>query len=191
MTLQDHIGAQHAATPGRHYVWDPLVRLFHWSLVGAFAFEAVLSDPESKLHQNVGFVVLGLVLARVLWGLIGTRHARFSDFPPSPAAAIGQLEDMARGRRRIHLGHSPLGALMIYNLLATLIAIGVTGYAMTTLTFWGAEWLEELHEGLVGWAEISVVAHIAAVFVESRRLRINLPRAMVTGYKQIDPQDRV
>lgn len=167
------------------YVWDPLVRLFHWSLVAMFAANALFTDDESKLHEWVGYVAVGLVAFRILWGLIGSRHARFADFPPDPAAAIGQLTELATGRKRIHIGHTPLGALMIYNLLASVLAIGVTGYMMGTDTFWGVKWVEEAHEVFVSWAEISVIAHIAAVVVESRRTGVNLPRAMVTGYKGI------
>ncbi len=78
-----------------------------------------------------------------------------------------------------------LGALMIYNLLATLIGIGVTGYMMTTIAFFGIDWVKEAHEILVTWAEISVVVHIAAVLFELRRLGVNLPKSMVTGYKTL------
>ncbi len=77
---------------------------------------------------------------------------------------------------------------MIYNLLVTMLLIGLSGYLMTTDMFWGMEWTEELHEILVSWAELSVVAHIAAVIFESRRLHVNLPRAMVTGYKENMPE---
>jgi cytochrome b len=76
---------------------------------------------------------------------------------------------------------------MIYNLLVTLLVIGLSGYLMTTDMFWGVEWPEELHEAAVAWAEISVVLHIAAVVFESLRTRVNLPRAMVTGYKDLPP----
>lgn len=167
------------------FVWDAFVRLFHWSLVLSFAANALITAPESKLHHWVGYVAVGLVVARILWGLIGTRHARFSDFPPDPAAALGQVAEMATGRRHAHRGHSPLGALMIYNLLLSVIVIGVSGYLMTTLAFFGVEWVEELHEAAVLWAEASVVLHILAVVFESRRLGINLPRSMVTGYKDM------
>lgn len=169
-------------------VWDPLVRIFHWSLVILFASNAFVTNPEKSVHRYVGYVVVGLILIRILWGLVGTRHARFSDFPPSASAAIGQVADMATGRNRVHLGHTPLGALMIYNLLLTMLVIGLSGYMMTTLTFFGIEWVKELHEVAVTWAEISVVFHIIAVIWESRRTGVNLPRAMVTGYKDIPQQ---
>ena len=92
---------------------------------------------------------------------------------------------MLTGRASLHIGHTPLGALMIYNLIASLLVIGLSGHLMTTDMFWGLEWPEHLHEAAVTWAEISVVLHIAAVLVESLRTRVNLPRAMVTGYKDI------
>ena len=166
-------------------VWDPFVRLFHWSLVAAFAANALFIDDDGRLHQWVGYVVVALVASRILWGVIGTRYARFASFPPSIAGAMGQLREMLTGLRRIHVGHTPLGALMIYNLLLSMLVIGVSGYLMTTDAFWGVEWPEELHEASVAWAEISVVLHIAAVFFESWRTSVNLPRAMVTGCKEL------
>lgn len=167
----------------RIFVWDPLVRFFHWSLVAGFLANALVTDPEKSLHETVGLTVLGLVALRLIWGVWGSRHARFADFPPDPTAAFGQMREMATGRRHAHVGHSPLGALMIYNLLATLVAIAATGYMMTTLTFFGIDWVRELHEALVSWAEASVVIHVGAVLIESRRLGINLPKSMVSGYK--------
>lgn len=166
-------------------VWDPAVRLFHWSLVIAFTANALILDDDSKLHQYVGYVVVGLIAFRVLWGFVGTQYARFSSFPPSVAGSTEQLSDMATGRTKIHVGHTPLGALMIYNLLATLAIIGASGYLMTTDMFWGVEWPEEVHELSVAWAEFSVVLHIAAVLFESHRTKVNLPRAMMTGVKTV------
>lgn len=173
----------------RLYVWDPLVRLFHWSLVAAFLSNAFLTRPGKEVHEWVGYAVAGLIALRLVWGLVGPRHARFTDFPPAPGAAVGHLAEIAAGRRRAHAGHSPLGALMIYNLLLTMAALALTGWMQTTVSFFGVDWVEELHEALVLWAEVSVVVHVAAVVIESRRLRVNLPKSMLTGYKDFtDPQ---
>lgn len=166
-------------------VWDPLIRVFHWSLVAGFAANALFVDEDGKAHEWIGYAVLGLIALRLLWGVAGPATARFASFIPGPRAVMAQIADIATHRRRAHLGHSPLGALMIVNLLATLVAIGITGHMMTTDAFWGVKWVEEAHEILVGWAEISVVAHIAAVLWESRRTGVNLARAMITGRKRL------
>jgi cytochrome b len=171
-------------------VWDPLVRVFHWALVAGFVANAFFTRPGKPTHQWVGYAVAGLIAARLIWGLVGTRHARFADFPPSVTGAIGQMRDMVTGRRHVHAGHSPLGAWMIYNLLVTMIAISVSGYMQTTVAYFGVKWVESAHGFFVNWAEISIVLHVAAVIVESRRLRVNLAKAMVTGYKDITaPQE--
>lgn len=147
----------------RYKVWDPAIRVFHWTLAAGFIANAFLIDDDAKLHEWVGYGVMALVGLRILWGLIGPRHARFASFIPGPGAVTRQITDMALRRRHTHLGHSPLGALMIGNLLMSMLAIGVTGYLMTTNAFWGAEWVEEAHEAFVLWAELSVLAHVAAV----------------------------
>jgi cytochrome b len=165
-------------------VWDPFVRVFHWSLLVLISANAFVIDDESKYHRWVGYTVAGLLVARIAWGFIGTRYARFASFPPSARQSLEQLTDMASGRRRIHLGHTPLGALMIYNLILTVAVICLSGYLMTTDMFWGVEWPEEVHEAAVTWVKISVALHVAAVLFESYRTKVNLPRAMVTGYKK-------
>lgn len=166
-------------------VWDPLVRLFHWSLVAGFLTNALWLDAQTKLHRQIGYGLLILVGLRLVWGLVGSKHARFRDFPPSAPLAIGQLSDIANGRVRLHLGHTPLGALMIYNLLAGILAIGLTGWMMTTDAYWGIGWVEDTHKLLVNWVGFSAGLHVIAVIWESRRTGINLPRAMVTGVKRV------
>jgi cytochrome b len=166
-------------------VWDPLVRLFHWSLVIGFAANALIVPEDSRLHIWIGYGIVGLVAVRVLWGFFGRGYERFDSFPPSLSGALAQVREIAGGPITRHRGHTPLGAWMIYNLIVTLALIGMTGHMMTMDAFWGLEWPEELHEAVVSWAEISVVAHIVAVIVESRRTRTNLPLAMVTGYKTL------
>jgi cytochrome b len=166
-------------------VWDPFVRVFHWSLLILMSANAFVLDDESKYHRWVGYTVAGLLVARIVWGFVGPRYARFSSFPPSARRSLEQLTDLVSGRRRIHLGHTPLGALMIYNLILSVAVICISGYLMTTDMFWGVEWPEEVHEAAVTWVKISVVLHVAAVVFESIRTKVNLPRAMVTGYKKL------
>lgn len=169
-------------------IWDPMIRLFHWSLVAGFTANALVLDDDSKAHEWVGYAVIALVILRLIWGFVGPHSARFTSFTPGKTQIIDQISDIATRHRRAHLGHSPLGALMIYNLLAAMLVIGLTGYMMTTNAFFGVDWVEEAHEFFVLWAELSVVAHVAAVIWESRRTGVNLPRAMVTGVKSV-PDD--
>lgn len=166
-------------------VWDPFVRLFHWSLALLFAANALVIDPDTLLHSTLGYVITLLIVLRLIWGLIGSPCARFSSFPISPSAALKQLRDISLSRRFAHRGHSPLGAFMIYNLLISILGLGLSGYLITLSGGAGFAWAEDLHEGLAAWTQFSIVLHIAAVFFESKRIRVNLVRAMFTGIKEI------
>lgn len=166
-------------------VWDPFVRIFHWSLATLFAANALIVDDDSEIHHWVGYAIVVLLCLRIVWGLIGSRYARFTSFPPSVNGSIEQVSDIVSGRRVPHAGHTPLGALMIYNLIATLFVICLSGYLMTTDLLWGVEWPEELHEVSVHWAEFSVLTHIIAVIFESVRTNVNLPKSMITGTKNL------
>ena len=166
-------------------VWDPLVRLIHWSLALTILLNGTFIEEESKTHEWIGYIALGLVGLRLVWALIGPKHARFSAFPPSPARAVNHLRAMLSGDKTIHLSHNPLGALMVYNIWASVIAIGITGYMMTTITFFGVDWVEEAHEVIFGWLLFSVALHVAGVAFDTWRSGVNLVRAMITGRKTI------
>lgn len=166
-------------------VWDPLVRLIHWSLALTILLNGTFIEEESKTHEWIGYVALGLVGLRLVWALIGPKHARFSAFPPSPARAIHHLRAMLSGDKTVHLSHNPLGALMVYNIWASVIAIGITGYMMTTITFFGVDWVEEVHEIVFGWLVFSVALHVAGVAFDTWRSGVNLVRAMINGRKTI------
>lgn len=166
-------------------VWDVFVRITHWTVAVLVVADLFLLDGEAKAHHWAGYAVLGLVALRLIWGLIGPRFARFSAFPPSLSAARAHLAGLLRGRHELYLSHNPLGALMVYNLWAALIAAGVSGYLMTTATFFGVEWVEELHETIADWLMVSVALHVAGVVFETRASNVNLVRAMITGRKQI------
>jgi cytochrome b len=166
-------------------VWDPLVRLIHWSLALTILLNGAILEEESNLHEWVGYVALGLVGIRLVWAIIGPQYARFTAFPPSPARAISYVRSVLSGDKTVHLSHNPLGAIMIYNLWLTIIGIGVTGFMMTTIRFFGIDWVEEAHELIFNWLILSVALHVAGVAFDSWRSGVNLVRAMVIGRKRV------
>lgn len=165
-------------------VWDVFVRVFHWSLVTLFVAAFVTGDESERLHIAVGYAIAVLVALRIIWGFIGTRHARFGDFVRSPAESLDYLRKAVRGRAPRHFGHNPAGGLMTLALLGMTIAIAATGYLMTTDAFWGSEPMEELHEGLVYATLGLIVLHVTGVVLASLEHRENLVRSMFTGRKR-------
>ena len=109
------------------YVWDPLVRIFHWGLVLAFIIAYFTAEEENPIHIYSGYAVLGLITFRVLWGIIGTKYARFSDFLYSPAAVVRYLKGLTGNKPEHYLGHNPLGGWMIMALLLCLFVVTLSG----------------------------------------------------------------
>lgn len=165
-------------------VWDPLVRVFHWSLVACVLLNLFVVDDGEDLHQWLGYAAAALVGVRVVWGFIGPRHARFADFFPTPRRVASHVRALLGGEPEHHWGHNPLGALMVLGLLAMVLSLGLTGWMQTLDAFWGAEWLQDLHEGLGEWLLPMVGLHAAAAIVMGRIERTRLVKAMVTGVKE-------
>ena len=163
-------------------VWDPGVRLFHWSLVTSVASAWCLVDPR-WLHRRIGYVVIGLIAFRLVWGVVGSRHARWADFIPGPVRLISYLAAMARGRERRTLGHNPAGAAMIVALLVLLSGICATGVTMGLNRWFGQEWVEHWHKGMVNGLLVLVALHLGGVVLASLRHRENLVAAMIHGQK--------
>lgn len=178
------IEAGRAMRPAEVRVWDPLVRIFHWSLATGFSVAWLTGDEAKTVHIFVGYLVLGLIAFRILWGLVGTRHARFSDFVYRPATVIGFLKDMLGRRAKRYIGHNPAGGAMILALLAIVGAISATGVMMTTDAYWGVEWVEDLHEGSVNLGLVLVGLHVLGVVFASFEHGENLVRSMITGRKR-------
>ena len=167
-------------------VWDPFVRLFHWSLVVCVLLNQFVLEAGETPHQWAGYIASGLVVARILWGFVGTRHARFADFFPTPTRVRQHLMALRQGQAGEHLGHNPLGALMMLALMALVLALGFTGWLQGTDAFWGEEWLQEVHEWLANGLLLAAGLHAAAAVMMGRVERVNLVRAMVTGVKRFD-----
>jgi cytochrome b len=176
--------AQTGASTPTVRVWDPFVRIFHWSLVSLFIIAFITGDKFERLHIGVGYAIIGLVALRVVWGFLGSRHARFGDFVRHPAETLGYMRKALRGRAPRYLGHNPAGGLMTLALLGMIAAIGSTGFMMTTGAFWGAEWVEDLHVALVNATLGLIALHVAGVLVSSYEHSENLIKAMITGHKR-------
>lgn len=165
-------------------VWDPLLRLFHWSLAIAFTVSWLTADEWDEVHEVSGYVIAALLTFRLLWGLVGPRYARFTQFVVSPMRALGYLKDIGRGVERRYLGHNPAGAAMIVVLLFTLAVTCLSGWLYNTGWIPHDKWLEETHEFLANGLLVLVALHVAGVVVASLRHGENLARAMVTGRKR-------
>lgn len=165
-------------------VWDPFVRLFHWSLVGAVALELWLLEAGDPPHRWVGYAAAALVLLRLAWGFVGPRHARFADFWPTPTRLRAHLRAWRGGPAPASPGHNPLGALMMLTLMLLVLLLALTGWLQGTERFWGDETVQELHEILADALLALAGLHAAAALVVGRLERTRLVKAMFTGVKE-------
>ena len=165
-------------------VWDPLVRLFHWSLVASFAFAWFSANRAEAVHVWAGYGAVGLILIRLIWGVVGTRYARFSSFVTGPSRLFAYLRAILSGTEARHVGHNPAGAAMVLALMAGVLGLGVTGWMMFTDTWYGEDWVVNVHSliahGLVGLIGL----HLAGVALASVKHHENLVKAMITGDKR-------
>jgi cytochrome b len=175
------------------------VRFFHWTLVLSFIVAYITEEDFLGLHTGAGYIILGLLMVRIIWGFIGSRYARFSDFVFSPTTVLSYLKQTLLFRAKRYIGHNPAGGAMIVLLLASLIITTLSGIAV-----YGAEdtgplalWLgqagdfthdvlEEGHEFFANFTVFLVVIHIGGVIFESLVHRENLVDSMITGYKMVE-----
>jgi len=178
-------------------VWDLFVRAFHWTLVAAFATAYLSEDGPELVHVYAGYTVLTLVLSRIVWGFVGTRHARFADFVPSFTTLRNYLAAMLRGNPPHYVGHNPAGGAMIIALLVGLLLTTLTGLVTYggegegPLAGWASQLgtsarhaVEDVHEFFANLTLLLVGVHVAGVIVGSMLHRENLVRAMFTGRKR-------
>ena len=193
-------------------VWDPLVRLFHWTLFVSFCAAwftegELFEDLQDRLsgewlqlvHIWAGYTIAGLLAFRVLWGFVGPRYARFSDFVYRPGIVLAYVRDVLTLRARRTLGHNPAGGAMIVALL-----LGLTATIVTGLALYGADkglgplaailaessdeaidTIKEAHEVATNFTLLLVAGHLLGVVWETLLHRENLVRAMITGRKRV------
>lgn len=178
-------------------VWDPLVRAFHWLLVIAFFTAYFTEDDLLTVHVYAGYTVLGLILLRLIWGFVGSRHARFTNFVTRPQIAWQYFKDALLLRAKRYLGHNPAGAAMIVFLLISLFLTTLTGLAaygasesagplagwFGNLSEQSEHAIKEVHEFFANFTVVLVAIHVGGVIFESLVHRENLVRAMIHGYK--------
>ena len=180
-------------------VWDLPIRLFHWLLVACIIGSLVsihLFDSAVELHAYFGYCILTLLVFRVIWGFVGSRHARFASFVPNRQSILNYLQ----GKSPRFLGHNPIGALSVFALLFVLCVQGVTGlFVDDEIAFqgplakyvpsWLSSFFSEIHEGNQVMIYTLIIIHIAAIWYYKRFKGENLIKPMITGDKEIDPSE--
>lgn len=169
----------------RILVWDLPTRVFHWSFALSFAGAYLTAESERyrDIHLALGYVFLGMLVFRLVWGLVGTAYVRFRAFWFKPAEIVAYLRALLSPHPQHYVGHNPAGGVAIFLLLALGLLISVSGLGL----YWeigDEDWFEELHEIAANMMLLVVGVHIAGVLVSSVLHKENLVRAMFNGYKQ-------
>lgn len=165
-------------------VWDPVVRIFHWTVVLGVVLNYAVLDAGKTAHRYIGYVVAAAVAIRLAWGFVGSRYARFAGFVVPPRDFASHATELVQRRHRRYVGHNPAGGWMIVALLGVLSVLCVTGWMQTLDVFWGVEWIQTVHEVAANAVVAMAVVHVVAALAESAMHRENLVLAMFTGRKR-------
>lgn len=172
-------------------VWDFPVRVFHWLLAISFAGAWLTSEGEAQqmIHYAFGYSACALVLFRIVWGIVGTRYARFTEFVKGPAETMHHIQSLFRLHPAFGLGHNPVGALVMISLMILILLIGLTGY-WSVKDFLG-EYMTGAHEAISNLALGFVAIHIIAAVIMSFLQKENLVKSMIVGTKQGFPEQAI
>ena len=184
-----------SAEPSTVKAWDPLIRIFHWSLVLFFAIAWASEDDWMTVHIWAGYAIASLIGFRLLWGLVGTRNARFANFIRSRRVVMQHLKGMLAFRSAHYLGHNPVAAVMVILLLSSIGLVVFSGMVIiagegqgpladTLFSSWNGDWMEDLHEFLANFTLLLVIGHVSGVIFSSLLEGENLIRAMINGRKK-------
>lgn len=172
----------------RTLVWDLPVRLFHWSLVAGFIGAAVISiglgehSPSLAYHAVLGLVIAALVCVRLIWGVVGSRHARLWSFAWGPGAVASYFKGILVGGGRKYSGHNPGSAWAIFAMLALVLGLAATGVMLGR----GNEGVKDVHEVMAYALTAVAVAHVLGVATHTVRHRENITASMVHGRKNVE-----
>jgi cytochrome b len=181
-------------------VWDLPVRLFHWSLVTSLFAAWYTSDGERNLidwHLKIGYFILGLIIFRIIWGVFGTRYAKFTQFIPNKKSLLYYLKNFKQEKNYTTVGHNPIGGLMVVFMLTLVLSQAVSGLFMNDDIFTSGPYYSSasssiqsimslIHHNVFDIIIVVSVLHIAAAFYYLLVKKANLIVPMITGYKQSD-----
>ena len=181
----------------KHLVWDLPLRIFHWSIAMAFFGLWYTSDQDRGLieyHLILGYIVLGLVVFRLIWGIVGTKYAKFKNFNFSLTELKHYLKGQTPNNSQQSVGHNPAGSFVVCVLLAVLLLQAVSGLFINddvfssgpyygSLSGFAESIMKYLHHSIFDWILYLSVLHIIAVFYYLLVKKQNLIKAMITGKK--------
>jgi cytochrome b len=188
-----------AAEPAAVRVWDWPVRLFHWAVVAlvvAAVVTAKIGGNAMEWHMRAGMAVLALVLFRILWGVAGSRHARFASFVRGPAAVVAYAKSFTQRPHAVHVGHNPLGGWSVIALLAALLVqagtglfsnddIATDGPLVRLVSKDRSDAITSFHHLNLWFLGALVATHLGAVAFHLVALKDNLVRPMLSGVKHL------
>ena len=166
-------------------VWDLPLRICHWALAASVLVAWFSANVYDAVHEASGYLVMGLVAFRLVWGFAGTAHARFAQFVRPPGVVLRYLRDLACGRVTRHVGHNPAGAAMTLLLLALLTIGTISGWMQLTERFFGVTWVELVHAYASNLVLVVAIVHVLGVLLMCALQKENLMRAMITGRKAV------
>lgn len=175
----------------RILIWDAPTRVFHWmqaiSFVGAYLTSE--SERNRDIHVAFGYILLGLLVFRLLWGFFGTRYARFSSFVFKPGEIIAYLLSLFKAKPKHYLGHNPAGSVAVWLLLSIGLFICVTG--VMALQDNASDTVVKMHGAATKIMLAVILLHLIGVLVSSVLHRENLVRSMITGFKPAEMDEGV
>lgn len=175
-------------------IYDLPTRLFHWSFAGLFIFAFVIAktvddeSPTFSYHMLAGLLLGGLVALRLIWGLIGSKYARFSTFALRPIDLVSYLKGILTGNKKLWAGHNPASSWAALVMMGSAVMLAVTGYFMTTGY---KEEFEDAHELFANAFLVTALLHTAGVIIHSLRHQDGIALSMVHGKKSGTNEDAI
>ncbi len=157
-------------------VWNTKTRLLHWLVAIPVALNFFI-DGGDLPHEILGYVALGGVLVRFIWGFISRDHANFNSFPLS-------WQEVKRSHTQSYPGHNPLASWTYILIWICVILLGITGFMMGLDAYWGEEWLEDLNEQLSTALSALVILHFLGIILDGIKHKRKTWLGMITGKRQ-------